>query len=368
MQTKSVIITLFNNSIRPPDRKGFPMPLKQLFIAVSCLCLFAVIGLAQQTDSPESDPSSEVRFEKAIMEELVRRYWEGRSVSPLILDIMHDSSVRAAWDISEEQYDQFNDRVENLVSELGIAKEEEIALSKVVDGEIIETVEKVTVIAFAEDVDEETMQDLARKTMSAVDDAFNEMLAPEQWQKINESQLANMSEMPFPSPGMFEALNLTDDQRQQMAEIKKELEPEFESVLKDYVVGLFGLHDYESLEDWEKDKEIRKQKQSEVLSQAQAFSTKFKIKMFDVLTDEQWTRLQKLIDNPPEHAKIFRKKLKELSGEDENITKKDSEKKDEGKKPEMYIPGPNSWKPGDAIPEQYRQERNERQGHFPRTE
>jgi Ni/Co efflux regulator RcnB len=92
----------------------------------------------------------------------------------------------------------------------------------------------------------------------------------------------------------------------------------------------------------------------EIQSQGKAFSTKFKTKMFDVLTDEQWARLQQLIDNPPEHARAFRNRLQKQRGE--------AEKKGE------WMPGPNSWRPGDPIPEQYRQQRNERQGSFPRGE
>jgi hypothetical protein len=89
-------------------------------------------------------------------------------------------------------------------------------------------------------------------------------------------------------------------------------------------------------------------------SEGKAFATKFRIKMFDVLTDEQWARLQKLVDDPPEHAKTIRKKLKAES--------------DEADKKEAWTPGPNSWRPGDPVPEEYRQQRNERRGRFPRGE
>jgi len=77
----------------------------------------------------------------------------------------------------------------------------------------------------------------------------------------------------------------------------------------------------------------------------------FRIKMFDVLTDEQWLRIQDLVDHPPEYIKVFLKKVKA------NIEKN---ARDTG-----WQPGPGSWQPGDAIPEAYRQERNTR-GNFPR--
>jgi Ni/Co efflux regulator RcnB len=70
--------------------------------------------------------------------------------------------------------------------------------------------------------------------------------------------------------------------------------------------------------------------------------------MFDVLTDEQWDRMLDLIDNPPDYVKKILRKWKEAS-----------------EKAAEWAPGPNSWQPGDPIPEKYRQERQTK-GNFPR--
>jgi len=102
-----------------------------------------------------------------------------------------------------------------------------------------------------------------------------------------------------------------------------------------------------------KDRYLKKEF-DEMQSRSRAFSTQFKVKMFDVLTDEQWKRLQELIDNPPAHAMGLLKLMKEMNGESENG-------KNSGG---GYVPGPNSWRPGDPIPEEYRQQRN--RGNFPR--
>jgi len=75
--------------------------------------------------------------------------------------------------------------------------------------------------------------------------------------------------------------------------------------------------------------------------------------MFDVLTDEQWMRLQGLIDNPPECAKTILNRARERRGEREQSG--------------VWQPGPGFWRPGDPIPAQYRQERNTR-SRFPRSE
>jgi hypothetical protein len=139
-----------------------------------------------------------------------------------------------------------------------------------------------------------------------------------------------------------------------MERIKMELEPEFEEILEHWVSTEFVLHEMEA-EDPEYQRVY-----DEIQSKGRAFATRFNTLMFDVLTDAQWIRLQRLIDNPPEHALVFRRALKGLSDEDEKST--------EPTRPEVWVPGPGSWRPGDAIPGEYRIERNTRLRQFPRGE
>jgi len=84
----------------------------------------------------------------------------------------------------------------------------------------------------------------------------------------------------------------------------------------------------------------------ETIAGSQAFTERFKTKMFDVLTDEQWTRFQELLDNPSEHAKNFREQLQK-----QRIDRKRSA---------PWLPNVDLWKIGEAIPETYRLERNTR--------
>ena len=185
-----------------------------------------------------------------------------------------------------------------------------------------------------------------------------------------------MNELPIISPKMFEALNITDAQKQQMEIIKKELEPEFENLLEAFVNNAEIIWNKENDEfvkqlKWgyngeglelartvrtklmTEDPEYKRVKNA-IQSTGQAFATQFREKLFDVLTDTQWIRLQELLDNPPEHAKAYIRQVKIRLGRNE-------EGKNQG-----WIPGPGAWQPGSsAIPEQYRQERNSR---FPRGE
>jgi len=86
------------------------------------------------------------------------------------------------------------------------------------------------------------------------------------------------------------------------------------------------------------------------------------IRMFDVLTDEQYARVIDLIDNPPDYVVALLKRWREQSGESE-----ESKEVEESEESDIWVPGPGSWQPGDPIPIQYRQERNERR-RFPRPD
>ena len=204
-------------------------------------------------------------------------------------------------------------------------------------------------------------------------DAVENALEPDQKQRIRETLLASMSELPIVILDTFEALGLTDAQKQQMEKIKKELEPEFEKLLDNYIDRQMFLEN-KRIDELVKQKVklVETSKMTPVIlkklmtedpeykkiyddirAQGRAFATQFKVKLFDVLTDEQWARLQNLINNPPEHAKAYLKKMKEQREEAETAG--------------GWQPGPNSWRPGDPIPEEYRQERNKRRT-FPRAE
>ena len=200
--------------------------------------------------------------------------------------------------------------------------------------------------------------------MEEMTNAINDNLTSDQLKRVKEFRISTMSEYSFISPSMFDALNLSDGQKEQLEEIKKLLESEFEKHVDKHVEfekkyterlndGLMGklrdLPDDESRQRFVKDrsKKIQEELQPErnkLLESSKALGDKLKIEMFDVLTDEQWNRMVDLIDNPPDYVKAILKKVQEQRG--------------------VWVPGPNSWRPGDPIPEGYRQQRQER-GRFP---
>jgi peroxiredoxin len=193
-------------------------------------------------------------------------------------------------------------------------------------------------------------------------------VTPDQMQKVREFQISTMSEaVDFISPGMFEALGISDAQKEQFGKIRQKMEPDFDKLIdKHSELGLtFSQKTFEELDklngisdmmEWENalqeiqskirtsDREVLRIT-NEFEKSGKELADKLKIEMFDVLTDEQWKRMVDLIDNPPDYVKAILKKLQERRG--------------------VSGPGPNSWKPGDPIPEGYRQQR--REGRFPRV-
>jgi len=217
------------------------------------------------------------------------------------------------------------------------------------------------------------------------------LLSPEQMQAVKEYELAMMGETPILNPSMFESLDLTDDQKKQMAEIKKELEPVFGQIVEELVkaedeLEQWKFDQFESVgikfdedgspvdengqslqsnpEAMKKKMELMEKKLSEnvemrtrmeqLSERAKGFMHGFQVNMLDVLTDEQLAKMLRIIDHPAEYVKKVREKIQKERAE--------REKQETNK----WQPGINSWRPGDPVPKEYLNQRQQR-SRFPRT-
>ena len=232
--------------------------------------------------------------------------------------------------------------------------------------------------AFAKDASEETHQkylelrlELQNLYQKKQNDVVNETLTPDQLRKIKEYQIANMSTDALVSPDMFEVLNLSGAQKKQLEEIKEKLKPEVEKQI-DKIVEHQTFYQEKMFDEigdklndvtdpaerikiiTEAQKKVADKypgyipETSEYLASGKILSEKLKVEMFDVLNDEQWERMLDLIDNPPDHVKKYFERFNKIMSVNNTQTESG------------WQPGPNSWRPGDAIPEAYRIERNER--------
>ena len=363
------------------------MKTKIFLLALSGLFLLSLTSNAQPPNFAEMQRNPAMQqIMKNQMKMGLRAFWDGNGGNLMALGLMMDPELRDAWGVSDEQYQD----IQGIPTRMGAELRTNPDFTK-----LVEEMQEIGVpgaLFGGEQLDEATQQKLQEVqgkmtalSMKMMTESIDKAITPEQKQKMNESLLANMADMPMVSPGMFEALDLTDAQRQQMVAIKKELEPEFEKNLETFADGTVFLsgkmfaeiekqgvnfgnfaQGEGSMQDRIKamqEKMLPIQKKlmedpeykrisEDINTKGKAFATQFNTKMFDILTDEQWARLQKLIDNPPEHAKVFGKKMKE-------------QQQAQSGQGGGWQPNANSWKPGDAIPEQYRQERNTR-GNFPR--
>ena len=338
------------------------------------------IGSAMQWKTPMVQESMKISMKTAI-----RSSWDGRTIQFWDSNAVSDADARAALGISDEQY-------QKILNSLNSADMDEYRQKYPDSQQIREEMDAIRkpddpYFQHVQDADEETKKKflniserLSKLMIYSHADFRNEIvlasLTEVQKKKLDEAVLASISAMPVISPRAFEALGLTDDQKQKMIAIKKEQEPEFEEVLESITSGSIAMLNImlaefekqggdlmigETLQSkipevtknlMENDPEYKKIHE-EIKSQGRTFAVQYKTKLFDVLTDEQWKRLLELTDNPPEHIKILRDKLRKNMGWNEQ-TETERVKED-------------LWNPGDAIPDAYRQERNTR-GNFPRSE
>ena len=347
------------------------MKTKRLLLAVACLMLLANVAHAQSTaPAPPYQPRSPMeqrRLKEEIKGDLYAQ-WDGEDFSSMTRWLLRDPDpyMRHALGISDEQSQQFEamwsrgrrvtdpEHMELMNEESEIRRMAQNNPDMAVDEELANRYFEIW------------RKGRAWNIHADHEDTIN-LLTPEQIHKIREIQLALMDEQPLFSPNAFDILNLTDAQKQQMQEIKKELEPEFEkkiemiadgqvilsAILRELRGGSLAIEDQMRAHQKLREHPEYKRIEAERRGIEKVFSVKFRIQMFDVLTDEQWARLQHLIDNPPPHAVIFLNKLRERRGEAERAG--------------GWQPGPGSWQPGMPIPEEYRQQRN-MERRFPRQQ
>ena len=386
----------------------FVMKTKLLLLAVACLLLLTATGYAQIQTVMTTIPQDGVMHERALeaqMKKGVRMFWDGQSTGLMAMVIIENHEFRAALGVSDEQLEQFRNRLDmgNIMRDLHDTPEfQEIQQAAMELAQPALELADPSLYVFDEETMSKALELQGRAetlTMNAMIDATTNALTPELTQKIHEMHLAAMGELPIISARAFEALDLTDTQRQEMERIKQRFEPDFEILLEEYVRNQMIL-------DRKIDSEIDKISQyiqdaldsgvvfpdgtvfstrreiiqrllaedpeyrrlhSEIQSRGNAFSTQFKTQMFDVLTDAQWIRLQDLIDNPPEHVRFFLQRMaRELMGTDISVQNENA--RNGGGRADatndVWMPGPDSWRPGMPIPESYRIQRNT--GNFPR--
>jgi len=312
--------------------------------------------------------------------QMMGSFWNGNGSSLMAVQLFQQDDFREGVGVSKEQSQKLQDSMQNIMMNMHNdpdfrpIQDEMGRLMSETGGPFSENSSEETLTKF---FDLQTkMQEVLFTKMNSI---VNESLAPDQLKKVKEFQISMMSEMPIVSPGMFEALDLSDSQKKQLDEIKKEMEPEFlksldkmidsqmkfsekfQDALDDKLAGVTDHEEQRKIIEAivkkirEENPDIQRE-EKEMLEDGKLFTNKLKFRMFDVLTDEQMERMAQLIDNPPDYVRKAIAQIRKQMGHDDSPVSESGE----------WKPGPNSWKPGDPIPEEYLQQRQERR--FPRKQ
>ena len=367
------------------------MKTKLLLIAIACLLLGLTTPAFAQIDTLHT-PAMRQAFKNAANQEMIS-FWNGNVSIIRSLNLLQNDHFREGLGITEKQVQTIQEATWLMatVSIVSVDGESHIVANDP-DIQLIQDEISKLQSTYAENVSisEETGEKifdlhwtLGELVHQKASDIINENLTPDQLRKTKEFHLSVMSEIPFVTPSMFEVLDLSDEQKEQLASIKEEMEAEFlelidkmgemqlkmsekfqEELAKLEVPPVEGVPDI--VERMRLADEIGLGKKvsdanpdlwrewGKISGTGSGLADKLKVKMFDVLTDEQWARMIDLIDNPPDYAKRW---IVQNRGYMEGANSEAS----------GWVPGPGSWQPGDPIPIQYRQERETR-GRFPRGE
>ena len=372
------------------------------FYSLFLVLLFglAVIASAQMSDPPEfsTEQQEAIRKQQAVqrttirspamqqmqknaMKRMMNSLWNGEGMDLMAIGLLlQDNDFQGGIGASQEQHQKIQEAMRSgtmeMMNDPGIKsiqwEIQKLAMGIPDDG------------LFGENVSEETRQkffelqvNLQVKTqefmIERMTTTVNESLTRDQMKKVKEFQISMMEEMPIISPSMFDAFDLSDAQKQQLDEIKKELQPEFEKnidkmidvqmkfteKMQDELERLLEITDPEERQMLMErvTESVRKEFQQEMNNMTESgkgFANQLKFKMFDVLTDEQMERMADLIDNPPDYVKKAIIQIRKQMGNDDSSTTASGE----------WKPNANSWKPGDPIPAEYLEQRQERR--FPR--
>ena len=386
------------------------MTTKQLFLILLCLLFLSGTGYSQMNTTTDTHVAAVAVTRKESTRAI---YWNTTNCATsayFVHGLCNDPEFRTALGVSEKYYQEILASERIAKGSLSDIPEYQEAMRELIEANeaVVGVGRAMMQMEIPPDADEKALKRIQRaeEGVKAISQEFSDearrrgnealdnALTPELNQKLREATLAIAvsAGMPQSLPGAFAVLDLTDAQREQMERIKKELEPEFEKFLdicdesdlvilartgdafdkSERAVTDAGLQNEARQKAYEEigrrilmeDSEYQRAREKSN-SSARSFVGQFTTRMKEILTDEQRKRLQALTDNPPEYVRLHIQRLRENRGE-KNIIMADEEggSKRVADGTDMRLPGPDSWQPGDPLPEGDGQPRNT--GSFPR--
>lgn len=296
-----------------------------------------------------------------------------------------DPEIRKTWNVSEEDYQKLQAAFTNPTNAqkphpAAAAEKTEYDAAQKEYGEMVQAAKNNGTFQNADAATLKRVKELHNQMLTITSKwqarALNETLTPELRKKTQEYELA-LTVKPFGvSPTALEILGLSEEQKSRIDRIAKTMEPELQSNLIEMsgIVEKLMEKTFDRLEQEHKtitDPQVFQDKMKAATLQTvrsdtdikemlagvrnknQEFTARYKFQLYDVLTDEQMQRLQALADNPPDYIKATRERLHKVN---EGFSDKEEE-----------FSLDNLWKPGDPIPEAYKEHRKNRK-QFPQAE
>jgi len=186
----------------------------------------------------------------------------------------------------------------------------------------------------------------------------DESLLPEQRMLFRELgfQLADGLNSRVLNERTLDFLELTPTQREQIQQLAREVDVEADATRRALIIL---IHTLETLEDWEA-------ANAAIVANAER-NDRYAEQIRAILTPQQRARAERLTDAIPElrerlgmrntgqtdeHLRLRRASV------EETVRRHFEQQQEQGGAADIFVPGPDSWRPGMPIPEEYRQQRN----------
>ncbi|MDR2117235.1 MAG: hypothetical protein LBP87_12725 [Planctomycetaceae bacterium] len=351
-----------------------------IFTCLFLFCLSDILwGQGIENFIKEMQSPRWLLYQEAQERPLYRRLWNGGgnwTVARIIVNTGGDEALK----LTEEQHN----RLTFLYKENELARDLMLKKIEAKDPEFLLLYAAAEMTKLPNDPDFKHATEEQQKKFIAAHEAFFDLpckymdeeieatFTQEQWKILQEAKIQLMPEMGLPMPSMFEILGLSDEQRKQMETVKENMNAEFEALLDEFMKlrreqfqetadlltkslseNVSGLSDeefrnkmWDATEKAGKNEKFQK-KVEEKIKLAQKFTSTLKMRLMNVLTDEQLDKMQEIINNKPDFVVSLLDKM--------------NKQRLEREKNKQWDISPNVWRPGDGVPERFKKERPNRQ-------
>jgi Spy/CpxP family protein refolding chaperone len=298
------------------------------FFFATLFLLLSLFAVAQELDVKKTVERPEWALQKIFIDRTIRATLESDPSGMIMLFCAGMSDFQEEFGITKEQIE----RMQELMQAAKPINFDEIG-EKVFDPMLRKVVRDANYVPNEEE--EAAIAGLIKTLFDAANTTMAEAFTDEQIQKMDGMLLAVMSglESPFFNERHMAALDMTDEQKEKFRKINEDTKPGREKMIAGIVT---------EIEKMLKDGKISYNGLTAVLAKFKDFSRDLKQRRSEVLTPAQIAKVRTL-SKLPKSLSVFNLLL-------------------------QWMPGANSWKPGDPLPEGVVKPPPQPAGSFPRTE